>query len=122
MQILAKHRSQLITPYAEALIFGLEKAPHDTYIRNTIRIFQDLEVPENLQGLLYDICFKYLNSYESPIAVKVFSLTVLRNIAFKYTDMIDELITTIEAQMDTGSQNFRNRATLELALIYTKKG
>jgi hypothetical protein len=122
MQIIALHRPQLLRPYEKDLIDGLKSAPHDAYLRNTIRIFQDMDVLEDLEGVLYDYCFNFLTSFQAPTAVKAFSMTVLRKTAVKHPDLIDELILAIEEQMEIGTTGFNNRAAKELLILHKKKG
>ena len=70
---------------------------------------QDVDVPENLIGEVVDICFGLMESNNTPIAVKVFSMTVLANISIKEPDLKNELALIIEDQMPYGSVGFRNR-------------
>lgn len=121
LQIIAGQRSHLLIPYEEELIKGLNNAPHDAYIRNTVRLFQELDVSEDMEGLLYDKCFYYLTSFKSPVAVKAFSLTVLRKMALRHPDLIQELIVAIEGQLEFGTSGFKNRAYKELKILQKKK-
>ena len=51
----------LITPYIEKFILNLQnEGLHDAIKRNTVRVLQDVEIPENLHGVIAEICFNYL--------------------------------------------------------------
>lgn len=82
----------LIKPYINKIVDQLDKPDqHDAVKRNSLRIFQFMEIPERSQGKLYDTCMKFLLSMNESIAIKAFSITVLQNIATMYPDLQDEL-------------------------------
>lgn len=53
--------------------------------------------------------FDTLNSGREPVAVKVFSMTVLFNIVQVYPELSEELEISIEEQMPFGSGGFKSR-------------
>jgi len=87
---------RLITLYFAALVDYLETKPIDAVKRNVMRIFQFVEIPADLEGRVFDIALGYLASIEEPIAVKAFSMTVLRRLCQKYPDLTTEVIHQIE--------------------------
>ncbi|MGK7395899.1 MAG: hypothetical protein ACNS62_15070 [Candidatus Cyclobacteriaceae bacterium M3_2C_046] len=99
----------LIKPYLELMIKNLQKPVHDAVRRNTLRILQNQEIPPDLQGETMDICFSILNTNSEPIAIKVFAMTVLTNLAEIYPELSHELILIIEDQMPYGSAGFKSR-------------
>lgn len=101
---------ELLEPYFEPLIKNLNGHVHVAVKRNTLRVLQDIALPENLWGITVDICFKILESNQEAIAVKVFAMTVLNNIVQKEPDLKNELRIILEDQMDYGSAGFRSRA------------
>lgn len=82
---------------------------HDSVKRNSIRLMQDIEIPEKYHGEIMNICFKYLESPTEAIAIKAFSLTVLGNLAKKYPEIIPELKLLIEDQLPCQSAGFISR-------------
>lgn len=107
----------LLTPHLERLIKNLRNEVHIAVTRNTVRLLQEVDIPERLLGETADICFKLMESNDSPIAVKVFSMTVLANICEKEPDLKNELALIIEDQMPYGSAGFRNRGAKILKKI-----
>lgn len=107
----------LLTPHLERLVKNLRNNTHVAVVRNTVRLLQDVDIPNHLIGETVDICFKLMESSETPIAVKVFSMTVLANICDKEPDLKNELALIIEDQMPYGSAGFRNRGTKILKKI-----
>ncbi|MBX2840868.1 MAG: hypothetical protein KTR26_03800 [Flammeovirgaceae bacterium] len=100
---------ELIHPHLTNLVNNLRNNIHDAVKRNTIRILQDIEIPEDLIGDVADICFEFLQSNKETIAIKVFSMTVLFNITKSIPELKNELKVIIEDQMPYGSAGFKSR-------------
>lgn len=101
----------LIQKHFQRLLKNLRKnGLHDAVKRNSIRLLQDLKIPEKYQGDVMDICFGYIISPVEKPAVKAFSLTVLHNLSKVYPEIRQELKTIIEDRWDFESAAFRSRA------------
>ncbi len=101
----------LISKHWKALMDNLKKTTlHDAVKRNSIRLMQDIELPEEHHGEIMDICFKYLESPTEALAVKVFSMSVLANLAKYYPEIKVELKLIIEDQLPHQSAGFKSRA------------
>jgi hypothetical protein len=83
---------------------------HASVKRNSIRLLQYLEIPVKYHGAIMNICFSYLESTAEPLAVKVFSMSVLGNMAKKYAEIKPELILIIEDQLPQQTAGFKSRA------------
>lgn len=83
---------------------------HDAVKRNSIRLMEGLEIPEKYHGEIMNFCFKYLESPTEALAVKVFSMSVLGNLAKKYPDIKSELKLIIEDQLPNQTAGFKSRA------------
>lgn len=104
--------SFLILPYIEKMLLNLRQDNlHDAIKRNTIRVLQTVEIPEELHGIATDICFQYLNSSEVAVAIKVFSMTVLFNLSKHYPELKIELKFILEEQLPYQSSGFKSRAS-----------
>ncbi|MDH3708983.1 MAG: hypothetical protein OER04_03790 [Cyclobacteriaceae bacterium] len=79
------------------------------YKRNALRLLQNHKIPEHLWGHAADQCFQYLASSEEPVAVKVFSMTVLFNLTKDIPELATELRMLIEDQYPFGSPGFKAR-------------
>lgn len=100
-----------IYKHFKKLLDNLDKEGiHDAVTRNTIRILEDLEIPEAYEGRVMDICFKYITNPKEKAAVKASSLTVLHTLTIKYPEIKSELKTVIESQWDHEGAAFRSRA------------
>ncbi|HVU96324.1 MAG TPA: hypothetical protein VHE34_13935 [Puia sp.] len=102
---------ELIEPYFKPLLDNLaRKDIHVAVIRNTVRLLQDVAIPKKHQGRVMSTCFDFLQSPETPIAVKAFSLTVLSNLSKEHPDIRGELKLIIEEQWERSAPAFRARA------------
>lgn len=89
--------------------------------RNTVRLLQDIDIPEKYEGEVMHLCFGYISSPAEEVAVKAFSLTVLLNLSRRYPEILDELRTTIEERWDYEKPAFRSRARKILKEIDDRK-
>ncbi len=106
----ADDHTELVLPYFDKMVDRmLEPGVHVAVKRNVARILQDVEIPRRLAGKIATICFDMFGSAKEPIAVKVFSMTVLANIARQEPELKNEIRILIEQQMPTGSAGFRSR-------------
>lgn len=111
MSYCVKDHPALIKPYFKKLLDNLEKPGlHNAIARNTIRLLQDVEIPEQFHGQVMNICFNYIQDIETPVAIKAFSLTTLEKLSKKYPDILPELKLIIEERWDYESMAFKTRA------------
>ncbi len=109
MNIVADRHPEMVKPYLKQMVDNLDNDVHDAVRRNTIRMLQFIDIPGELLGKVADKCFRFLGSNDQPIAVKVFSMTVLYNICLREPGLANELKLLIEDQIDTGSAGFKSR-------------
>jgi len=106
-----RRHPELIRPYFKPLLDQLAKKDHHVAVtRNTLRLLQDVAIPEKYHGRVMSICFDLIQSPETAIAVKAFSLTVLEHLAKDYPEILPELRLIIEKQWDEATPAFRSRA------------
>jgi hypothetical protein len=93
------------------LLDNLERKDiHVAVIRNTVRLLQDVDIPKRYHGRVMSICFEFIQSPETPIAVKAFSLTILSHLAVDYPEIRGELKLIIGEQWEQATPAFRSRA------------
>lgn len=99
-----------IKKHFSKLLKNLDKPDiHNSVKRNTIRLLQDIQIPEKFQGQVMNICFGYISSPTEAVAVKGFALTILDGLSKKYPEIRSELKTIIEDRWDYESAAFRVR-------------
>jgi hypothetical protein len=87
----------LIKPWLKKMIRkARESGVHEAVPRNVFRIVEGIEIPSNLLGEVTTMCFDYLISENSPIAVKVYSMAILAKISRREPDLKKELCDVIE--------------------------
>jgi len=100
----------LIAPHLRTIIENLQDdTVHDAVKRNTVRVLQNMDIPEDLLGLTADICFNFLDNPKEAVAIRAFSMEVLFNICKKEPDLANELKLVIEDHYEHGTSGFKSR-------------
>lgn len=110
---------ELTQPYLSPLVSNLEQHVPDAVKRNTLRHLQHISIPANLQGQLATVCFNILTGSE-PVAIKVFAMTVLANLAQSEPDLGQELKIIIQDQLPHASAAFKARSRIILQQLTPK--
>jgi hypothetical protein len=107
----AKKNPELINPYIKDLVAQLSRSDvHDAVIRNSVRILQQIQIPETFHGELMNACFSFIESHTTPVAIKAFSLTALFNLSASYPEIKNELKLLIEERSSHETAAFKSRA------------
>lgn len=118
----AQKNPSLIKSYIKDLITQLpRKDVHDAVIRNSVRILQKIEIPEEFHGEMINNCFAFIESNSTPVAIKAFSLTVLSNLSELYPEIKNELQLIIEERWNYETAAFKSRARRILKTLNTVK-
>ena len=112
MNVVHETHPELVMPYLEQLIPKMhEKGQHIALKRHIVRLLQDIEIPEQLQGEVMYSCFDFLANPAEAIAVRCFSMTVLDNLSGTYPEIRQELVAILEDQLEQeATAGFRARA------------
>ncbi|MEN7551007.1 hypothetical protein AAG747_24005 [Rapidithrix thailandica] len=104
----ADRHPQLIAPYLKKLLLNLQNPVHNAVKRNTFRVLQDFDLPddEEILSLAAEVGFATLQSNKEAVATKAFAMTVLGNVCKKVPELTQELKIIIEDQMPYGSPGF----------------
>jgi hypothetical protein len=86
----------LLHPYIGRIVESIEHFDHPGTRRNLLRYLASVEIPEALQGKLYDVCYRWALSRSEPPAIKAHSLQILYNIAKAEPDLKHELRLLLE--------------------------
>jgi hypothetical protein len=107
--IIGELHPEWMIPYMDQMIAILKRPCHDAVVRNTVRLWQNMDIPETWQGDIFELCFGYITNPQTAIAIKAFSMTVCENISKNYPELKEELAVAIQDQMEFGSAGVRNR-------------
>jgi len=108
--IIGRKYPKLMKPYHRKLMKYLDRPHHDAIIRNTVRIYEDILIPEDIEGELFEKCYEYVANPKMATAIRSFSLTILEKLVKKFPELSNELIDLIQEQLPHGSSGFQNRA------------
>lgn len=109
---------QLIQPHLKKIIENLYQPDlPDAVKRNTVRLLQNVDLPDSLLGIMAEIGFQFLNNPKEPVAVRVFSMTVLYNICIKEPELAEELKLVIEEHLPYGTAAFKSRGKKVLGML-----
>lgn len=107
----ARERPDLVKPYIGQLVAQLSRTDvHDAVIRNSVRILEAVEIPEEHHADVMNACFALIEKPTTPAAIKAFSLTILDNLSVCYPEIRQELKLIIEALCDNETPAFKSRA------------
>jgi len=116
--MIGEKKKELIKPYLVRMINHLKTNPIDGVKRNILRTFQFNEIPEEVEGQCFDLTLGYLISISESVAIKAFSMTVIRKICQKYPDLTQEVIPTIEVLVEESeSPGIKHRGNKELCKL-----
>jgi hypothetical protein len=105
-----EENTALIHPHLTKILKFAQRADADVSVkRNVARLLQFIDIPQKYQGTVADMCFKFFSDTKETIAVRVFSMTVLVNLAKKIPELKNELIPLIEDQLPYSSAAFVSR-------------
>lgn len=108
--LCVKREPSLVIPYLSRLISLLSNSQVDDSLkRNILRTLQFIKVPKKHSAKLLDICFQLFIDKHSPIAVRVFSMTVAANISSNFPEIKKELAAVIMERMPYESAGFISR-------------
>ncbi len=117
VRYVAEQQPEWISSYMQQMLEYCQHPVPDAVKRNIMRVLQNIEIPNKLQGLAATVCFQLLASQQEPVAVKVFSMTVLANITKVEPDLKDELRVLINEQMELESAAFKSRGNRILKML-----
>jgi hypothetical protein len=118
ISICVEHHPELVDPHLKKLLDFLSKPGiHDSVKRNTLRLLQFIIIPKRLHGRVVDLCFRYLIDKKEPLAVKVFSMSLLFDLIKHEPGLRNELKVIIEDQMPYSTPGFVSRGSKVLKAI-----
>lgn len=100
----------LLSPYISLFISSIKKIKIDGIKRNMLAVLASNKISKNLQGKLVNLCFDLLLSSDETVAVKVYAMQAIANIAKHHPELENELKAAIEDQLPKTSAAFHARA------------
>ena len=78
--------------------------------RHLLKVVSYFSYPDYKMAEMIDLCFLWLNSSDQKTAAKVHCMQILYNISEKETDLLPELVSTLENLYEFNSSGFQCRA------------
>ncbi len=100
---------KLFSSLFEEIIRVLENPSHSSALRVLYRAVEKLEIPEDFQGPIIDHAFKHLIDPKTPIAGKVFSMSVIANHLNQYPELRSEFGLILSDLYPLGSAGVKAR-------------
>lgn len=120
VQLCAVKFPFLMKPHLNRIITSLPGFQNGGLKRNILRLLSQRtdQFTEEQQGILLDVCYKFIMNSEEKPAIKVYSMDILYDISNQYPDLKKELISCIENQMPTASAGIKSRSKKMLKKLY----
>ncbi|MCE7044177.1 hypothetical protein [Dyadobacter sp. CY312] len=114
----ARKKPDMVQPYIGSLVNQLGRSDvHNAIVRNSLRVLEDIEIPEIYHAQLLNTCFDFIQKRETAIAIKAFSLHVLFNLTKFYPEIKNELKLIIQENIEFETAAFRSRGKKILAKL-----
>lgn len=94
----------------ERIILALPDAGHDAERRGLMQILTRCRIPEQHQGLVYDLAYQWLENPLEAVANRVQAMEVLFQIGLEHQDLLPELRLSLATHLPYGSAGFVHRA------------
>lgn len=100
--IVCDRHPHLAVPYLERLLDMVEAPVHEAVKRNSIRIMQFCDLPEELHGRITDMLFALVADPQRAIAQRAFGISVAMRMVRLYPELAEEFRAILETVMRFG--------------------
>ncbi len=114
----AKKHPYFVEPRLPEIIGILPAIKTESVRRNLLNITSTLPIPKEHSGPLFDLCYGYLESPGSAIAIRAYAMTILYHISNMEPELKPELISLFEAQKELESAGVHARAKILLQKLH----
>jgi hypothetical protein len=98
------------------ILKNIQGSIHPAVRRNFIKSLEYISIPDSLEAKRISLCFDLINSKKEFVAIKVYAMNYLTSCCQKYPDLIVELKSSIESQIE-----FEKPAFLSASRKFLKK-
>lgn len=101
----------LLDPHFNRL-FELISSPdtHPSITRNTLLVFQTVEIPSDMTGRVFNLCFDKVDHPDQMAATRIYAMTILARICQWEPELSDEVELLIKQNLRHSSNGFKGRA------------
>lgn len=111
LSVLADEKPEILQPNVEDLIQLISSEDyHDAIYRNGLKALAAIDITEDYQGILFDLCISKLGAEKEPVAIKVHAMQIAANICKEHPVLATELIEAIRFRLKEESGGYLSRA------------
>jgi hypothetical protein len=110
----------LAADFISTMVRALPEIESKGSIRSLLRLLCRYEIGVEEQGILIDLCFRYLVSELFPVAVKVHAMQIIYHHVLIYPELKDELVTVIMDQVGNNTAGFKSRGMRIIKMLEGK--
>lgn len=99
----------VFNPFVPQMINLLEKENHQAVERGVMRTLHACNIPEESEGQLLDICFKWLADPQKLVAAKVHAMETAYKLSIQYPELLQELEQVILDGWDRHTVAYQSR-------------
>ena len=111
MSLVAIPSPYLFLPYLDRILRLMQQPnAHDSIVRNTLKILEQLQIPEHVQGELVDTCLGFIMEPNKPPAIKAFAISTLQNICRQHPELAPEIRIILTERIESEKPAFQSRA------------
>lgn len=100
----------LILPHLKKFLAFAVNPPHVAVKRNVLRVMTLIDIPEDLEGEVYDLCFGIVQNHEEDIGVRAYAISIIGAIALKYEELKSEVRALLISFQEHASPALRSRS------------
>lgn len=109
LTLISLKSPSLLDNCQQTLLKSAQIPPHNSAIRNALRIFQHLKIQETISGELFDLCYQKVQNIQEATGIRVFAASVMKNIANDFPELNNELLILFDEFKSFGTIGFKNR-------------
>lgn len=110
-----------LKPFLQDLWEAITPKSHQAIPRAVYRLFSVIDLPEELEGEVFEQGTKVFMSKRTAVAIKAHIMKILTNVATKYPELKDEVQFLIKEQLPGSSAGYRSTAKRELKRLQAIK-
>lgn len=107
----------LIRPYLSKMVTELQQDPPIWVQRQLLRILNQITIPVEHQGVMFELCFELFGNPMEPIAIRHYSLGILYSIVKEIPELGHELKLVLEEHMPYLSRGVAQKGRKILAKL-----
>ena len=109
--IICSQNPSLFLPYLEkSMVYLQNPHVHDAVYRNLLKILMEIEIPEDFQAIIVDICLNFITIQNGPSGIKAFAIGILQEICKVHPELSLEIKYVLKERMEFEKSAFKSRA------------